>query len=80
MQQQWSFNFGPGFISPEQMEAQRQQQEAMIRQMIDDKRCEMCENTYLINDQITMCNIKKECVDQMNGRECENWKLLEGFG
>lgn len=82
--QGWSFNFGPGgFVTPEQMEQmkrQQQQQEAQIRQMIDDKRCEFCQNTYLINDQITFCNFSKECVDGMNGQHCEHWELLNTIG
>lgn len=73
---QWNINFGPGFISPEQMEAQRQQQEALEKQMIDEKRCVVCKNTYLINDQITMCTYSNKCVDQENGQQCEHWESL----
>jgi len=76
--QQWSFNFSPGgFVSPEQMEQQRLQQEAQLKQMIDDKRCEVCQNTYLINDQITICSFSNECVDGKDGQQCENWIILE---
>lgn len=78
--QEWSFNFGPaGFMTPEQMEQikqQQQQQEAQMRQMITDKRCEFCQNTYLINDQITFCHFSNECVDGKNGQQCEHWELL----
>lgn len=69
-------NFGPGFINPEQMAAAKAQREAQIRQMIDDKRCEFCRNTYLINDQITMCMKSNKCVDGKNGRECDRWESL----
>ena len=59
------------------MEEQRKTLLAQLRKMIDDKRCVMCENTYLIDDQITMCNINNECVDNEYGKNCENWKPLE---
>lgn len=68
--------FGPGFISPEQMEAQRQQQEAMLRQMVEDKRCEVCGKVYLINDTLSYCPHKKECVDGMRGTDCEDWEPI----
>lgn len=75
--QGWNINFGPGgFVSPEEIERQRQQQEAQVRQMVEDKRCEFCQNTYLINDQITFCHFSNECVDGKNGQQCEHWKLL----
>jgi len=45
-----NFGFGPGFISPEQMEAERQRRLAMLRQMVDDKKCVICKNTFLVND------------------------------
>ena len=66
-------NFGTGFITPEQIKEQRLQQEAKIRQMISDKKCVVCQNTFLINDQITYCNIKNECVDFSDGKNCDNW-------
>lgn len=69
-----NIGFGPQFINPEEM---LRQQMAMRQQMVDDKRCEVCKNTYLINDQITMCSIKNTCVDGCNGQECENWEVLE---
>lgn len=69
-------NFGPGFVTPEQMAAAQAQREAQIRQMINDKRCELCRNTYLINDQITMCVKSNKCVDGENGQECDNWESL----
>lgn len=59
------------------MEQQRQQQMAALKQMIDDKKCVMCKNTYLINDEITICNFSHECVDNNYGKYCENWKPLE---
>lgn len=71
-----NFGFGPGFITPEEIEAQRAAQEAQIRQMIDDKRCEFCANTFLIDDQITICNFSGECVDGQNGTNCEHWEVL----
>ena len=69
-------NFGHGFINPEQMAAAQAQREAQIRQMVDDKRCEFCRNTYLINDQITMCMKSNKCVDGKNGQECDSWESL----
>lgn len=75
--QQWNINFGPGFISPEEIERQHQQQLDSLHQMIDEKKCMMCKNTYLINDQITMCNYSKECVDGNYGEYCEHWDPLE---
>jgi len=58
------------------MEAQRQQKVAMLRQMIDDKRCSVCKNTFIINDQVTFCSINKECVDDKNGMSCEHFEPL----
>ena len=71
--------FGPGFISPEEMERQRQEQEAQIRDMIDKKQCVLCDNAFLVNDQVAICNIKKRCVDGENGQDCEHWKLIEAL-
>ena len=70
---QFQFNFVPG---PDPAVI-RQQQLAQFKQMIDDKRCVMCQNTYLINDQITMCQFSNECVDDNNGQECKNWNPVE---
>ena len=67
---QFQFNFGPGFDPV----AMHEQQIAAMKQMIDEKRCIMCQNTYLINDQITICQFSNECVDSMNGQECEHWE------
>ena len=79
-QQQWTINFGPGgfttsgFVDPEEI---RRQQIAQLQQLIDDQRCVMCKNTYLVNDQITMCSIKNECVDNEYGKYCENWDPIK---
>lgn len=75
-QQQWNIHFGPGFIDPQQMAAQQAQREAAIRQMVEDKRCEFCRNTYLVNDQITICMKSNECVDGKNGQSCPDWENL----
>ena len=73
--QQWSFSFGPGgFVNPAEVEAQRRQQ---IQRLIDEKRCVVCQNTYLINDQITFCHFKNECVDNDYGKECEHWEPIK---
>lgn len=72
-----NFGFGPGFVSPEQMEAERQRRLATLRQMVDDKRCIMCKNTFLVNDQITFCMFSKKCVDDDNGMSCEHWEPME---
>ena len=72
--QQWTFNFG---ATPEQVEAQRRARIAQIQRLIDEQRCIVCENTYLINDQITMCSIKNECVDNDYGKYCDNWKPID---
>ena len=64
---------GINFINPEEI---LRQQAAMRQQMVDDKRCEVCKNTYLINDQITMCSYSNECVDGQNGQQCEHWEML----
>ena len=69
-------NFGHGFINPEQMAAAQAQREAQIRQMIDEKRCAICKNTYLVNDQITFCSYSKNCVDNSNGQDCQHWESL----
>ena len=74
-----NFGFGPGFISPEEMERQRQEQVAATKDAIANKQCIFCENAYLINDQVVMCSIEKRCVDGQNGQECEHWDLLEAF-
>lgn len=74
--QQWSFNFGPGGISPEQVAEMHRQREEQMRRMVDEKLCAICRNTYLINDQITMCMKSNECVDGKNGQECDHWESL----
>lgn len=81
-QQQWNIHFGPGFnpqqMAAQQMAAQQAQREAAIRQMAEDKRCEICRNTYLIDDQITMCMKSNQCVDGKNGQSCPDWENLYG--
>ena len=74
--QQWTFDIGETI---EQIAKQRKEYEAQIQQMINEQRCIVCENTYLINDQITMCSVKNECVDNDYGKYCENWKPLKIF-
>ena len=74
-----NIHFNSGFISPEEIEAQRRQQEERLRQMVNDKKCVVCNNTYLINDQITYCSIKNECVDFMDGMNCDNWHPIDGL-
>lgn len=69
-------NFGHGFINSEQMAAAQAQREAQIRQMIEEKRCVICKNTYLVNDQITFCTFSNVCVDENNGQSCPHWESL----
>lgn len=70
-------NFKNGsFITPEQAAEIQQRQLEQIKQMLDEKRCELCKRTYLIhtaNDQYTYCEIKKECVDGYYGKYCSDW-------
>lgn len=70
-------HFGPnGFVTPEQIAEIQRQREEQMRRMVDEKLCIICKNTYLINDQITMCMKSNKCVDGKNGRECDSWESL----
>lgn len=62
-------NFGPGFITQEQIAAERQR-------MIDKKQCEICQHTYLVNDQVAFCEFSHECVNDHTGVNCENWQPI----
>jgi len=74
MQQGWTFTINGVPVTPEEMAARQ----AEARQkLLDNKPCKICKNTYLINDQITMCSYSKKCVDNENGQQCEHWEPLE---
>lgn len=77
--QQWNINIGDPQQMAQQIEEQRRQQELLIRQLVNEKQCVVCKNTFLVNDQITMCNFTKECVDNKNGQNCEHWENLYGY-
>lgn len=75
-----TINFNGINITPEQLaemqRQQREQQQRQVQQMLDEKRCVLCENTYLLNDQIYICTIKNECVDNENGLDCKDWEPI----
>lgn len=72
---EFNFNFGPGgFVNPQEIRMQQLQQ---IKQGIDEKRCVYCQKAYLVNDQIAICSISKECVNNMNGQECKDWNPID---
>ena len=78
MQQEWSFNFGPGFVSPEELREREEKQKEELRRNIDEKKCAMCLNVSFVNDQIAICNAKNStragtCVDELDGKSCEYW-------
>ena len=62
-----------GFLNPEEIEKQRKDE---LQRMTDEKLCVVCKNTYLINDQITMCVFSNKCVNDNNGQNCEHWESL----
>lgn len=79
--QQWSFNFGPGFVTPEEMKAWQEQQEKDLQNKINEKYCIVCENAALVNDQIAFCNVKScersgMCVNDLDGKKCEFWSPI----
>lgn len=79
--QEWSFNFGPGFVSPEEIREAFEQRQAELKNKIDEKKCVMCMNASLINDQIAICNKKGsahagECVDEFDGKSCGEWSPI----
>lgn len=83
-QQQWSFNFGPGFISPEELKAQQEKQQQELQRMVDEKQCVLCNHAILINDVVAICNAKEcnrsgQCVDGQNGVDCEYWEIVENL-
>lgn len=70
-------HFGPnGFVTPEQAAEIQHQREEQMRRMVDEKRCIICKNTFLVNDQITFCSYSKNCVDNSNGQNCQHWESL----
>lgn len=75
--QQWRFINGQ-FVSPEELEEQRKKWQEELQRNIDEKKCVMCLNASLVNDQITICNAKNStragtCVDELDGKSCEYW-------
>ena len=74
MQQGFSFTINGIPVTPEEIMARQAEAQKQIQ---EQKPCRYCKNTYLINDQITMCNYSKECVDTHNGQQCDHWEFLE---
>lgn len=81
MQQEWSFSFGPGFVSPEELRAREEKQREELRRNMDEKKCIMCLNASIVNDQVAICNVKNcnragICVDDLDGKACEYWSPM----
>ena len=61
------------WITPEDM---LQRARENYNNLVDTKRCIICRNTYLINDEITMCHLTNECVDNHAAGDCNMWDPL----
>lgn len=75
--QGWTINFSNGFVSQEELEAQRIAQVNALSAIVNKKSCRVCKNISIINDDIAICNLSKDCIDDDNGQACENWELCD---
>jgi len=74
---QFNFNFGPGFINPEELQRQAEELAAQMRIMIEDKKCKMCVNANIVNEQFVFCNFSGKNVEESDGQNCEHWEAVQ---